>query len=125
MTVLPISFTFIALCASSMIFFGAWIGPLRGKLGILRGDGGDPVLQKRIRIHGNFTEYAPLFALVLVAGEVVGASAMWLWVSVGSFFVGRVIHFIRYDHNDRALGLLLTTAPALGLGIYVLIQLFG
>jgi uncharacterized membrane protein YecN with MAPEG domain len=120
---LNVSLLFIAVCAGSLFFFGAWIGPLRGKLGVLRGDGGDAVLFKRTRIHGNFVENAPLFALVLVAAELLGATDPWLWLAVACFFVGRAYHYLRYDKQDRSLGLLLTTAPALALGIFVAIQL--
>ncbi len=117
---LDVSASFIALCAASLFFMTAWIGVLRGRLGILRGDGGDPTLFKRIRIHGNFVENAPLFALVLFGAEVLGAPDLWLLVAVAAFFGGRIYHFVRYDAKDRGLGMALTTAPALGLGIYVI-----
>lgn len=120
-----VSLTFIAVCAASLFWFGTWIGPLRGKLGALRGDGGNPVLFKRSRIHGNFVENAPLVGMVMLAAELLGATDGWLWLCFGSFFVGRLVHFIRYDHNDRAVGLLLTTAPAMGLGLFVVVQVWS
>ncbi|WP_198403465.1 MAPEG family protein [Celeribacter ethanolicus] len=41
------------------------------------GDGGDDTLNRRIRAHGNFNEYAPL-TLVLIAGfEAMGAPPFW------------------------------------------------
>lgn len=116
---LTVSLVFVALCAGSLFFFSSWIGPLRGRLGILRGDGGDPELFKAIRIHGNFIENAPLFALVLAAAELRGAGAGWLWLSVVSFFVGRAYHFVRYDRTDRGIGQALTTLPPLALGVFV------
>lgn len=122
---LNVSFTFIAVCACTLVLFGAWIGPLRGKLGILRGDGGDADLFKRIRIHGNFVENAPLVGLVMLAAEALGAGDAWLWGAFAAFFVGRAYHFVRYDEQDRAFGLLLTTAPAFFLGVYVLLRTFG
>ena len=120
-----VSLSLIALCASSLVFFSAWIGLLRGATNILRGDGGNRVLFKRIRIHGNFVENAPLIALALLAAEGLGLGATWLWLAVASFIVGRVYHFIRYDEKDRGVGMFLTTAPGLGLGLFVLTRLWG
>jgi uncharacterized membrane protein YecN with MAPEG domain len=119
---LNVSLSFIALCAGSLFVFGAWIGPLRGKLGVLRGDGGDPDLFKRSRIHGNFVENAPLVGMVMLAAELLGLGELWLWLAVGSFFAGRAYHYVRYDEKDRGIGALLTTGPALAMGIFVLAQ---
>ena len=121
---LNVSLSFIAFCAGSLFLFGAWIGPLRGKLGVLRGDGGHSDLFKRSRVHGNFVENAPLVAMVLLSAELLGLGDLWLWLAVGSFFAGRVYHYIRYDEKDRGIGMLLTTGPALALGIYVLVQVW-
>lgn len=120
---LNVTLTFISVCASAMFAFGTWIGPLRGRLGVLRGDGGNAELFKRIRIHGNFIENAPLFALVLAGAEALGAADGWLWAAVGAFVAGRAYRFVRYDRADRGVGLALTTLPALFMGVYVLVAL--
>ncbi len=119
LTQFPVSLTFVALCAGSLFFLVTWIGALRGKTGILRGDAGHPDLFKRMRIHGNFVENAPLVALVMIAAEGLGVGSTWLWACVIAFFVGRVYHSVRYDAKDRAVGLVLTTLPALGLSLHV------
>lgn len=49
-----VSFTFVAICAASLFVLTGWVGVLRGKIDVLRADGGDADLFKRIRIHGNF-----------------------------------------------------------------------
>ncbi len=41
------------------------------------GDAGDKELQKRIRAHGNFAEYAPLLMILLTVTELQGAP---VWV---------------------------------------------
>lgn len=117
---LNVSFTFIAVCAMVPFLAGAWIGPLRGKLDLLRGHGESADLFYRIRVHGNFVENAPIVALVLLVAEASGVSDTWLWATVAAFVVGRIGHALRYDHKDRAFGMLLTTGPAVGLGIAVL-----
>lgn len=117
---LNVSFTFVAICALVPFVLVAWIGIRRGKIGILRGHGDDPVLFWRSRVHGNFIENAPMVALALFAAEAVGVGDGWLWATVAAFFVGRVFHALRFDHKDRALGMSLSTAPAVGLGLAVL-----
>ena len=119
---LNVSLTFTALCAASLFLFACWIGPLRGRLGVLRGDGGDPVLFKRIRIHGNFMENAPMTAAAFFAAEALGAPDGWLWVGVASFFTGRLYHYLRFDGKDRGLGHALTTAPALVMAVYIVLR---
>lgn len=120
---LDVSFTFVALSTFVPFLLTAWIGMRRGKLGILRGHGDDAELFWRSRIHGNFIETAPLVALALLVAEAVGVGDGWLWATVVAFFVGRVAHALRFDHKDRALGMTLTTGPAMVLGITILLHL--
>ncbi len=122
---LNVAFTFIAVCAGSLLFLIAAVGQSRRSARVLRGDGGDRELFKRIRIHGNFIENAPLMALVILSAEMLGIADPWLWAAVASFFAGRIHHFIRYDSAKRALGMVLTTAPALALGVAVLFRLWA
>lgn len=119
---LNVAFTFIAVCAGSLFFMTAAVGLRRRSTGVLRGDGGDTALFKRIRIHGNFIENAPLMALVLLAAEMLGIADAWLWLAVASFVAGRIYHCVRYDAVDRGFAMVLTTGPALALGVAVLVQ---
>lgn len=120
---LNVAFTFIAVCAGSLFFMTAAVGLKRLSIGgVLRGDGGEAALYKRIRIHGNFIENAPLMALVLLAAEMLGIADAWLWLAVASFVAGRIYHYVRYDAADRGFGMALTTGPALALGAAVLVQ---
>ena len=43
------------------------------------GDGGDTLLARRIRVHGNFIEHVPFALLVLALLELCGLAPMWLW----------------------------------------------
>lgn len=118
---LNVSFTFVALCTFVPFVLTGWIGARRGKLDVLRGHGDDATLFLRSRIHGNFVENAPIVALALLVGELAGIGDGWLWAVVGTFFVGRVLHAMRFDHKDRALGMTLSTAPSFALGVAVLL----
>lgn len=119
-TSLNVSFTFVAICALAPFLLTAWVGFRRGKTGILRGHGDDAELFLRSRIHGNFIETAPIVAMVLLVAEAAGVADGWLWLSVALYFVGRVLHGLRFDHKDRAFGMTLSTGPAMVLGIIVL-----
>ncbi len=117
---LPVTFTFISVLAILLIPLTGWIGILRGKTGILRGDGGDSVLFKRIRIHGNLMENAPLFAMVLGAAESVGLGQSLLWLAVLGFVLGRVLHFVLYDSKLRGVAMFITLLPGFVMGGWLL-----
>ncbi|HEV7344745.1 MAG TPA: MAPEG family protein [Devosia sp.] len=123
-TELPVTFTFMAVCAALLMPLTGWIGVYWGSRGILRGDGGDPILFKRIRAHGNFIETAPLIAMALLAAEWLGLAQLWLWAAVGSFFIGRLLHWVMYDNKMRGGPMILVTAPGLLLGGWVLYTLW-
>ena len=60
------------------------------KIGL--GDGGDPVLSRKVRVHGNFIEHAPLALLMLGLLELCGLPAVWLWVLGSVLLLGRAMH---------------------------------
>jgi len=84
------------------------------------GDGGDKQLTRRIRVHGNFVETAPLLMILLLALPLVGAPA-WAVHGIGVLSVtGRVLHAIGLSQSGgpsfgRVVGMVLTlTAFLLG-----------
>jgi uncharacterized membrane protein YecN with MAPEG domain len=56
------------------------------------GTGGDAALERAVRVHGNFAEYAPLFLVLLLAAELNGAVPWLLHVLGGGFLAARVAH---------------------------------
>lgn len=60
------------------------------KIGL--GDGGDLVLSRKVRVHGNFIEHAPIALLILGLLELCGLPALWLWVLGSVLLLGRVMH---------------------------------
>jgi hypothetical protein len=62
----------------------------KGRVGL--GTGGNPDLERAIRVHGNFAEYVPLFLVLLLLAELGGAAA-WLLHALGAvFLVSRIGH---------------------------------
>lgn len=56
------------------------------------GDGGDTLLARRIRVHGNFIEHAPFALLMLALLESCGLAPMWLWGFGSVLLIGRMLH---------------------------------
>ena len=87
---------------------------------------GDISLQRAIRGHGNLTEYAPIFLILLYFVEKSGfdvAAVHWY----GSVFVlGRLMHgvcfgFLENNMFLRVGGTILTLFPILGLSVVLLL----
>lgn len=65
---------------------------LRRSLGIGLGDGGDERMQRAVRAHGNFAEYAPLTLLLLLMLELQGVQGAWIHGLGLCLLVGRISH---------------------------------
>lgn len=60
------------------------------KIGL--GDGGDKLLARKIRVHGNFIEHVPLALLVLALLELCGLAATAVWGFGGLLLLARLLH---------------------------------
>lgn len=60
--------------------------------GIGIGDGADPVLLRKIRVHSNFVEHVPLALVMLALLELGGAWPPLLWLFGAALFLSRVMH---------------------------------
>ena len=58
------------------------------------GDGGDKVLARKVRVHGNFVEHAPFALLVLALLELCGLPAVVTWTFGGALLLGRILHAV-------------------------------
>ena len=93
---------------------------LRLKLKIGVGDGGESMLTKAIRVHGNFSEYIPLALILLACYELSGANTIWLHVLGATLLIGRVTHAIGLSKSvgtslPRVIGTLATFIVLLSL----------
>jgi len=62
----------------------------KGRVGL--GTGGNPDLERAVRVHGNFAEYVPLFLVLMLLAELGGATA-WLLHALGvAFLMSRIAH---------------------------------
>ena len=56
------------------------------------GTAGDTTLERKIRVHGNFIENAPVGLLMLALLELSGSPAAWMWALGSGLLLGRVLH---------------------------------
>jgi uncharacterized membrane protein YecN with MAPEG domain len=89
-----ITLLFVSLHVLLMLLLLARISRHRHGQRIGLGDGGDAVLNRKIRVHGNFVEHAPIALLLLGLLESSGLPAAWLWGFGTALLLGRIMHAI-------------------------------
>ena len=100
----------------------------RGKYKTGLGDGGHPGLLKRIRMHGNLAENAPLFLILLALVEVSGQWTMLVpWFAL-AFVIVRLSHAVGLAISTgvtpfRFVGVVGTVLAILGLAALLAITL--
>ena len=131
---IPLTSLFASLFTIFYLFLSFRIGYLRGspvmKL-ILKMDKKVPAikLDRNVRAHGNFSEYAPLFLILLYIFESVDLlSFNYLLIICLVFSYGRIAHaicFSFYDHNPflRISGMLCTYLSLALLSIQLLLSI--
>jgi uncharacterized protein len=80
------------LCALVQVVLTALVIVRRTKTGIGLLDGGDTILLRRIRAHGNFSETAPLALLLLALLEIAGLPVIAVWALGAGLVTGRLLH---------------------------------
>ena len=107
-TMIPYTAFAAAVLGLLFIFLAGVISRLRLQNKISLGDGGNNVLSRAIRAHGNLAEFAPMFLLLVLALELRGAGGVWLGVLVGGFVIARFAHafalLARASSKARQLG---------------------
>lgn len=95
------------------------------KIGL--GDGENRTLTRRIRAHGNFSEYAPLLMIAVLALPLLGAKEWLVHLVGGMGLLGRVLHGIGLTQTGGAslprVGGMLLTLFALLIGAGALLAL--
>ena len=69
--------------------------------GISLGDGGDPIMLRRIRAHGNFSEYVPLLLLMMAFLEL-GHTSVYVLHALGiALLLSRLLHAYALSFTER------------------------
>ena len=112
---------YAALAAVILIVLALRVIGARRSHRVAIGDGADENLARRIRAHGNFTEYTPLALVLILLLELGGAPAWQLHLLGAALILGRIVHawsLTAHSGNGRLVGMVLTffvlAAGALG-----------
>ena len=74
------------------------------------GDAGDVELQQRIRAHGNFAEYVPLFVIAMALAEMQGLNGYAVNFICTWFVIGRFCHAHSFLNVEKFEGKALKTS---------------
>lgn len=102
---------------------------VRRSAAVSLGDGGNALLVRRIRVHGNATEHIPIGLLIMLVLELNGSSPALLHGLGATLTVGRLAHAQGLSGSPgtsagRFLGVVLTWA-AIGVGAVVAIMSYA
>ncbi len=75
----------------------------RRRARVALGDGGDEVLRRRIRAHGNFIEYVPLTLLLLALSEHLGLGSLYVHILGIALVVARAAHAYGISQSNEPL----------------------
>lgn len=125
---LHISLSAIALAAIINLWLAIRCGKVRGDNKIAHGDGGSPLLMRRMRAHANFVEYTPFALLLILVLDLSGKQGWPLALISMLFLLGRVLHGMGMDSESvpwtRKAGIILTLPILLGLAIWAILIAF-
>jgi uncharacterized membrane protein YecN with MAPEG domain len=102
---------FVALSARTIM--------ARRRARVALGDGGDRILQRRLRAHGNFAEYVPIVLILMALAEFQGTPDGRLHLLGGALLAGRCLHAMCVSREPepirlRVAGMVLTFGALIG-----------
>ena len=110
---MPITAFYAALLTPIFILLSFRVIALRRSGQTALGDGGDPLLLRRMRVQANFAEYAPFGLILLGLAESLQAPHWWVHVLGLVLLVGRSLHAFGVSQTKetiavRATGMVMT-----------------
>lgn len=118
-----ITLLYAGLSAVILLALSFQVVGLRRKHQIGLGTGDSPALERAVRVHANFCEYAPIALLLLLVLELSGSLPSWLLHGLGLMLViGRILHALGLSRSagtskGRFVGTLLTWLMILVAGL--------
>lgn len=100
------------------LFLAFQVVRVRQRTKIALGDGGNPDLQRAIRVFGNWAEYAPICLALVALLDLAGAPRLLVHGCGAALFVGRALHAQGLSgvpglSFGRSVGMILTWASLL------------
>ena len=120
---------YAAVASLLFVFLSFRVIGVRRSSGVGLGDGGDRRLLRRLRVHGNFAEYAPLAIILMALAELQSTPAVILHLIGATLVAGRLIHAFGVSQEPEQVRLRVTgmvlTFVALFLGAMTNLGLSG
>lgn len=102
---LSITPVYAGLFALFFIFLSLRVALMRRSTRVSLGDGGNPELAHRTRVHGNFIEYVPLVLILMALAELQGQPAWTIHLIGVSLAIGRLAHAYALSQSPQILPL--------------------
>lgn len=116
---------FAAAAALVNLWLSIRCGRVRASAKISHGDGGNPLLARRMRAQLNFAENTPVVLVLYLALELAGTDPLWLSIIAPVYILARIAHAIGMDAESdskaRMAGVMLTmlvTLILVGLAVW-------
>ena len=132
MQLTPVYVTTVYAALLALLFVGLSVRTLRQRrrcqVGI--GPGDDPVLQRAIRVHGNFSEYVPIALLLMFFVETVTGNDLLLHGLGVILLAGRLAHAygvsqVHENYGFRVAGMALTFTVIASCALLLLVAQTG
>ena len=125
---------YAAVLGLIFIVLSARVVVARRQFRVRLGSGGHEILERRIRVQGNFAEYVPLTIILLTFLELYGASRWLVHALCIALILGRCLHAYCVSQTDedirqRRAAMILTFGTlfvaATGVVVYSGLRMFG
>lgn len=118
--------TYAAVLALMFLALSVRVIVARRRARIAFGTGGQPDVERRIRIHANFAEYVPFALILLLIADGRGVPAPALHALCALLLIGRLAHAVglstpRWDDVGRIAGMTGTQSAILGAAAAILL----
>ncbi|MEZ5469440.1 MAG: MAPEG family protein [Lysobacterales bacterium] len=127
MSLFPITSIYAGLCGLLLLVLAFRVVQVRraAKIGI--GVSDNRLLERRVRIHANASEYVPIALILLALAEAGGIGAVFIHAAGAALFIARLLHAwgmsTSAGHSvGRFYGVLVTWLVILGLSLTLLIR---
>lgn len=121
---LPITSLYAAVFGLLLIPITYAVGLRRMKTRTSFLDGGDEILLRRMRSHGNYVEYVPFALLLIGLTELNGASSAYVHSMGAVLLISRIVHYVIINFRPvvpiRVFSMLGTTAVFLMSSAYLI-----
>ncbi|HRD75372.1 MAG TPA: MAPEG family protein [Hyphomicrobiaceae bacterium] len=116
---MPITAFYASILAALFVILALRVIAVRRSARVALGDGGDRLLLRRIRVHANFAEYAPMGLVLIGLAESVKTSSVILHFIGATLVLGRLLHAYGVSQSTEPLpvrvsGMMATFAALLG-----------